>query len=495
MGEAPPTRWTGALVVALLTWLAPASLAAGVEVPPTEVVEVAPEAPAPLPIGADDRRGLEALAATLPLHALPALEAPTAGAEHDVWRAFARTLVDAFAPASLDAEGRALLVDRVRPLTPAVERLVPRHRRYQALQGALAAAARVRVVGQPRLRSPPYQVRVGVTAPEVATLRERLLLEGYGDPDVRGRLREYFDHNLKRALWRWQRDRGLPITVVLDHLTRARLNEPLPDDLGVIALALGRWRALDLREDRGRQLIVHLNRFELVAEEDGREAIRMRVVVGKTTAADQTPALSAPLDFLIAHPDWRVPRRLVNEQLRPRVSDDPEALVALGYEVRVGPRGDWWVRQPPGPDNALGLVKFMLRGTDAIYLHDSPARHLFAVDDRTRSAGCVRVEDAAGLARWLLEGEATRFDHALASGEMTRLRLPRTMDVHLVYQTARIDPDGRLARDRDIYDLDRDALAALGDLDALARGIEALAQAEAVETTDTEGREAPAPAR
>lgn len=443
----------------------PVSVAAETSPPVPDVDEPA----GPAPVDRADREALRELAEGLPGHGVPPLALPGADAGDAAWIGVARELLEVFAPRSLRAAARRRLLEE-RPLAAPIARLVPRHRRYVALQQALVEAATLSARAPTHIRKPPYVVRLGVTAPEVASLRDRLLLEGYGDPAVQGRLREYWDERLKRALWQWQRDNGLPLTVVLDPLTRRRLNAPIPSQLAPVALALARWRALDLREDVGRHVLVHLNSYELVAEEDGREAIRMEVIVGKDTPDDATPALSAPLVTVVAHPDWRVPRRIVEQTLRPRAEGLPEVLEAEGYEVEVTRAGDWRVRRPPGPDNPLGELKFLLRGTDGIYLHDTNQKGLFGKSQQTFSAGCVRLRDPAALARWLLVERRAELDAALEGRAMTRFDLDWPIATHLVYQTVSVGADGRLVSHADIYGRDaaeRESLALDGLLEAL----------------------------
>ncbi|MCA9517146.1 MAG: L,D-transpeptidase family protein, partial [Myxococcales bacterium] len=347
--------------------------------------------------------------------------------------------------------------------------LVPTHRRYRALQAALALAARRELGPQPLIGDPPYEVRVGVTAPEVATLRDRLLLEGYGDASVTGKLRAYFDHRLKRALWKWQQDHGLPVTVVLDPLTRRRLDEPLPNEVRALAVALRRWRRLDLREDRGRQIVVHLNAYRLEADEDGREKVAMKVIIGRATAVDATPAMSAPLDAVVTNPDWRVPRRIVEESMRARAADDPAALEAEGYEVKVGKGGEWLVRQPPGPDNPLGVLKFRLRGTDGVYLHDTSAPKLFKKEARALSHGCVRLERPRELAAWLVPERRADVTGELSGGPTERIPVEPAATVHFLYATTAVDAAGRVEHFPDVYG--RDAEEAPVDVAALVKAL------------------------
>ncbi len=445
-------------------------------VAPTALAQTPPAATAPAPVVArpldpiapSDRARLAWLASSLTDHGLPPLTAPPPAADDDAWLRLARRLVQTFAP---PAQRSTSAVDQVlarRPLAPAIEALVPTHARYRDLQAQLRTLRRIVREGQPRLPPTPYKVRVGSTAPEVATLRARLALEGYGANHVTGRRAQYFDDRLKQDLWSWQRANGLPVTVVLDDLTRQRLNAPLDQALARVALALGRWRQISLRSELGRHVVVHLNRYRLWAERDGLPELEMPVVVGKATDADATPTLSSQLTRVVLNPSWTVPRRLVDAKLRPSVADEPDVLRAKGYKVDVKPDGRWRVSQPAGPDNPLGRIKFPLARTGGVYLHDTPAKADLGKRDRALSSGCVRVGDAAALARWLLPPEARpQFDLQLADTTTRSLPLDAPVDVHLIYQTLTVQ-DGRLTAHPDVYGLDAAALAAIDPSKLLA---------------------------
>lgn len=433
----------------------------------------APEEPPAL--SAEDKAALTELATALPRHGLMPLATPDADAADEAWLRLARRLVGIFAPARMKGSAKKALLE-ARPLAPELLALVPTHRRYRALMAMLIEQARRMSEPQVMVPATRYRLKAGVTAPEIGLLRDRLRAEGYGDEGVQGRLRDYFDDRLKRALQAWQKDRGLPPTIVLDPLTRRRLNEPIAAPVAEIALALERFRELELRADRGRQLIVHLNDYRLVAERDGMPELAMPVIVGKASERDQTPALSTTLLTVIANPTWGVPQRLVDEKLRPEAHDVPELLIDKGYEVSVDDSGRWRVRMRPGPDNPLGRLKFVLDDTDGVYLHDTNARSAFGKDDRTLSLGCVRVSDPVGLARWVLPGRELDLDEALAYATLSTSFDGGGLPTHLVYQTMLVE-DGRLVRFPDIYGRDPEALARI-DAPALAAALRASVEPE-----------------
>lgn len=116
-------------------------------------------------------------------------------------------------------------------------------------------------------------------------------------------------------------------------------------------------------------------------------------------------------------------------------------------------------RHKPGPTNALGIVKFMLPNTHDIYLHDTPADHLFARDFRAFSHGCIRVEEPQKLARYVLrhasETPPDRLDELVRQGERTRLDLDQPIPVYIAYFTAWVGKDGMVRFYPDVYDRDR----------------------------------------
>lgn len=171
----------------------------------------------------------------------------------------------------------------------------------------------------------------------------------------------------------------------------------------------------------GRSVLVDAASARLYMMDDGQVTDSMRVIVGKPDSP--TPALKDVINYETLNPYWHVTPDLAKAIIAPRVLKDGDAyLTHQGYEVvsgwgadaRVIPADqvDWKavaagetqidVRQLPGPANSLGQFKFDLPHGDGIYLHDTPKKELFAQDQRNLSHGCVRLEDAPRLARWLL---------------------------------------------------------------------------------------------
>ena len=224
-----------------------------------------------------------------------------------------------------------------------------------------------------------------------------------------------------------------------DLLTRAR----------TLAVNLERRRWLE-RTPPATRIDVNTGAAMLTYWRDGAAADSRRVVVGEP--GRETPQLASPLYRLAANPTWTVPRSIEKEV------SSPAAMRRHHMEWRDG-----WIVQQSGPANSLGLVKFDLRNDQEIYLHDTPAKALFARPDRHASHGCVRVFDALGFARMIAgdEGVLDRWTQALDTGEESFVPLPHPIPVRLFYQTAYVD-NGRVVIVPDVYGWDEDVAEALG---------------------------------
>ena len=197
-----------------------------------------------------------------------------------------------------------------------------------------------------------------------------------------------------------------------------------------------------------RSVLVDAASATLFMMEGGRIVDSMKVIVGKPSAA--TPELRTTLTYATLNPYWHVPTDLARTLTAPNVlKHGVSYLEERGYEVlsRFGPNAevidprsvDWqavadgravaYVRQRPGPANSMGQMKFSMASGGEIFLHDTPRKELFAQDDRSLSAGCVRLEDAPRLARWLLGGEAP----LAASVPEKQLPLPRQVPITIAY--------------------------------------------------------------
>ncbi len=358
----------------------------------------------------------------------------------------------------------------LRPDQPGYDRLVGARARYREI---------VEKGGWPRVAAGPA-LKPGMTDPAVNALRRRLAIGG-DLASVESETPETYDEVLVEAVIRFQRRHGLDDDGVVGPKTREALNVGGAARLRQIELNLERWRWLP--QDLGRtHLLVNVPGFELYVSEEGKTVLEMRVIVGR--AMRRTPVFSDVMRYLVFSPSWEVPPTILREDKLPEARKNPnypneQDMIVFqlidGAWVEVDPhsvdwaratRADIRLRQRPGPNNALGRVKFMFPNAFSIYLHDTPGRELFARSQRDFSSGCIRIERPADLAEYLLRDDPawTRESilAAMESGKERTVTLPRPLPVHLQYWTAWADDDGRIQFRRDIYSRD-------GRLDAALR--------------------------
>ncbi len=290
--------------------------------------------------------------------------------------------------------------------------------------------------------------RIQVAANRPDQLRRRLGLAANADPGS--------------ELRAFQRVHGLAVTGRADAATLAALNRGAAYYEQVILANIERARAIPAVQ--GRYVLVDTASARLWMIEDGRIRDSMLVIVGKR--AMPTPEMAGLIRYAALNPYWNLPPDLIRERARNAAARGPRVLSAERLQVlsdwseqarTLDPRRVDWravaagrrlvnMRQLPGPQNVMGRVKFMLPNDLGVYLHDTPNRALFARADRRESSGCVRLEDAQRLGRWLFGGDMPRSDGTPEQ----RVDLPRPIPVYITYLTVLPTRDG-LVFQRDAY--------------------------------------------
>jgi murein L,D-transpeptidase YcbB/YkuD len=367
----------------------------------------------------------------------------------------ARALLDEM-HAVLGADRLGAAVADVLPAPPFYEQLRAAYQRYLALADGATAPDHSRPIPS------GVNLRIGMRDPRVALIRDRLSeADGYrfpasGDPAI-------YDRALYDAVREFQGRSGLAQDGIVGPRTLAALNQPLAERLAVIRANLERMRWLyhDLPPD---YLLVDITAFRVELMRAHQPVWTARTIVG--TGEDQTPMFRDEMEHLVFNPTWSVPISIQKEMRG----------VPSGYRVlerrsgrRVYPSDPTNYRryrlvQQPGPRNALGRVKFMFPNGHAIYLHDTPSRHLFERSQRAYSHGCVRVDDPLELAEALLATPTWDMGAIRAVVDRGRTRyvdLDAPLPVLLYYLTARADAAGRVGFRPDLYQRDERLLAAM----------------------------------
>jgi murein L,D-transpeptidase YcbB/YkuD len=254
--------------------------------------------------------------------------------------------------------------------------------------------------------------------------------------------------------------------------TLADLNVPLSTRVRQMQLTLERWRWLPLGL-HAAPVVANIPEFRLRAyDENFKVALTMNVVVGKAYDHN-TPVFEDSMQYVIFRPYWNVPYSIAKSEYLPKVARDPNYLSAKGFEVvnskqevvASGPvtgdvlqqlrAGKLFIRQGPGPKNALGLVKFIFPNDYSVYMHDTPAQEFFAKSRRDFSHGCIRLEKPADLAVWVLRDNpgwnAERVRAAMNGSPNQQVNLTRPIPVLIVYATVIVTEDGTVHFYDDIY--------------------------------------------
>ena len=285
-----------------------------------------------------------------------------------------------------------------------------------------------------------------------------------------------YDGATVAAVTRFQARHGFEADGILGRATQDALGVPLAWRVRQLELALERLRWLP-HLGTGRLIAVNIPMFRLWAWDaltpDGIPSFETSVIVGRALDTE-TPVFVEEMEHVIFRPYWNIPQSILKGEILPALANDRrylerqnmEIVATTGGVVRAVPTSDQalaqlrqgrlGVRQRPGPGNSLGSVKFVFPNDENVYLHDTPAPALFQRSRRDFSHGCVRVQDPAGLAAWVLRGQNSwtpeRVAGAMKGDATQQVNLREPLRVILFYITAVVTPqDGAVHFARDIY--------------------------------------------
>lgn len=368
------------------------------------------------------------------------------------------------------------------PVGSVLYALRPADASYGGLRARLAELRRIRDAEPPPV-GPGPTLTAGDRDPRVARIRARLVWLGdlapaereAGEPDL-------YDNGLRTAVVAFQSRHGLAADGAVGAATIRVLD--LTAALRIVAVRVNLERRRWLPDTLGPRYIgVNIADFSLLHLDPDLGALRMRAVVGRPYR--RTPVFASRVTYLVFNPAWSVPRTIAVEDLLPRLREDPGAYERRGFSVLEGwgaeerahapTEIDWTqysknrfpfhLRQAPGPENALGRVKFMFPNPFSVYLHDTPAHTLFRKSSRAFSSGCIRLEEAMTLARRLLHDQVPDPEdtivHLLDDGAEHVVQLKRPIPLYLLYRTAWVDDAGVLQWRDDVYGRDPPVLEAL----------------------------------
>lgn len=305
----------------------------------------------------------------------------------------------------------------------------------------------------------PYNEEIGSfqpgdTAVALGKLRARLVQLG----DIEDKQpSNAFDYKLDSAVRQFKERHGIKINSKLTPAFFKQLNVPMHKRIEQMIINLERMRWVPADDHGGEYMLVNIPEFMLHYYIKSKLYWDCKVVVGK--AMNKTVVFSGHLQYLVFNPYWNVPPSIIAKEVKPGMARDANYLAKHRMEWNGGQ-----VRQRPGPQNSLGLVKFMFPNANNIYLHDTPSKSLFNEDERAFSHGCIRVAEPAELAYKLLRADAAwtpeKIKAAMNGGPERYVTLKKKIPVYIGYFTAFVNSKGMLNFREDIYNRD----AALLDL-------------------------------
>jgi murein L,D-transpeptidase YcbB/YkuD len=323
---------------------------------------------------------------------------------------------------------------------------------------------------------PGPALKPGATHPRVGVLRKRLEISG---ELAGGSAGDQYDDALAGAVKRFQEGHRLTADGSIGRATLAALNVTAAARVDQIRVNLerSRWVVGGLSDTF---VLVNLPAFKVYLIRAGKNVWETRAQVGR--AGRQTPSFRADMRYIVFNPDWTVPPTILAQDVlgAMRKGEDaiskkrltildrrgrPVAPASIDWSAATPATFPYTLRQPPGPDNALGRVKFIFPNEHAIFLHDTPSQELFRADERTFSSGCIRVEQPLDFAAVLLDGQQdwdrARVQRTVDAGKTETVFLTQPLPVLIVYWTVSVGASGELRYARDVYGLDAAVLRAL----------------------------------
>jgi murein L,D-transpeptidase YcbB/YkuD len=314
------------------------------------------------------------------------------------------------------------------------------------------------------------EIKIGVKLPVVALIKEQLfLLDDFQQKDTTS----LFNTALEVAVKKFQKRNGIEESGIMTKQTISELKIPIHQRIQQILINMERCKWVPV-EQHGDYLIVNIPAFKLYVYHDDLLQWSCNVVVGKSKVTSNTVIFNDNLEYIVFSPYWNVTKNIFVNELLPALKKNKNYLSKLNMEV-VDINGNYiatssihWkdynnnfpyiVRQKPGKNNSLGLVKFIFPNSYDIYMHDTPQKNLFNEQIRAFSHGCIRIEKAFELSKFLLRNDKTYTDKKINAlmngGKQTFVKLKAKVPVFIAYFTAWVDKDGLLNFRNDIYNHD-----------------------------------------
>jgi murein L,D-transpeptidase YcbB/YkuD len=292
-------------------------------------------------------------------------------------------------------------------------------------------------------------LKKGMEDESIIAIKNRLQL--LGDLELNDSSAAY-DSTLLVAVKKFQRRFGLSVDGTIGNKMIDELNVPVKDRIRSILINMERARWMPADKDTN-YILVNIPEYKMHVYDSGKLQFDISVIVG--TATNNTVIFTDKLKYIVFSPYWNVPSSIVKKEIVPAMNKNPNYLAKNNMEITGKSGGLPVVRQKPGPNNSLGLVKFLFPNSFNIYFHDTPNHDLFSATNRSFSHGCIRLNEPKKLAMYLLRNDTTwtssKVDSCMHLQKEKWVTLNKTIPVFIVYFTAWVDKNGALNFRKDIY--------------------------------------------
>ncbi|WP_300437315.1 L,D-transpeptidase family protein [Christiangramia sp.] len=351
-----------------------------------------------------------------------------------------------------------------------LDSLKPNHIVYHQLKEALRQFKKTGIREKSSTKIPSGRlIKPGEKSDRIHSVTKRLAELGYFKAPIDS-TNTIYNENIQKAVKKFQLDHDIQVDALLGNNTISNLNLTKIDRYHQLLVNLERWRwyPRDLGE---HYIIVNIPGYQLSVVKNGDTLRSHKIMVG--TEVRKTPVFSDEIGYIIYNPSWTIPPTIKKNDVIPGAKRDIGYFQKKNIKIydndgnNVDPSSVDWnsskansftYRQPAGPTNPLGIVKIIYPNEYLIYLHDTPSRDLFEKNVRAQSSGCVRVQDALGLAKYLLSDQEAyddkKIEDILNSGKTTQIPVKQKVKVHHFYWTAYQKKDTIKFID-DIYNMDQ----------------------------------------
>jgi murein L,D-transpeptidase YcbB/YkuD len=301
------------------------------------------------------------------------------------------------------------------------------------------------------ISSKQNKINKGDIVPVIRQIKKKLQLLGdFKSTDTTS----LYSNTLGIAINRFQERMGLAKTNYIDKIVLQALQIPIKHYANTIAINLERLRWMPAMMD-SNYIVVNIPAYQLIVFDSSKIQFKMPVIVG--SESNNTVIFSNRMRYVVFSPYWNVPPSIVKAEILPGMRKNKNYLAQKNMEI-TSHSDVPTIRQLPGAQNSLGLVKFLFPNSYNIYLHDTPGKHLFARQNRSLSHGCIRLGDARKMAGYLLRSDTSwtqkKIDTAMHQQKEKWVTLKKTTPVFMAYFTSWVDSNGILQFRKDIYNHD-----------------------------------------